>query len=229
MLKTKELEKSFAEELVKLQEKIDSVKESSGKTIEGLRTENEKYKEDLKYYREDNDKLVEDLQELRNQLKEKSARISKLYEIFGVKVESPSDGDLERQATHIKQLEKDLQDYIEQNEGLKERNRDLEDKKDEMTEEIENLKLQIVEEKRKRQRQRNRSVSQSSIQKAEGGKKQRERKKLPTPVAQKENTSSEAIDYESADGEGSTDEDVKAVSSMSRYCNLLYYVKLTRC
>ena len=226
--KIKEIEKAFTEELKTLHEKMETDTGNLKKKMETLRNENEQYKDDVKYYSEDNKKLVEDLQRMRYQLKEKDSRIAKLYETFGVKMESPSDIDLEMQAVHISQLEKNLEDYTEQNEDLKERNRELEDKKDELTAEIENLKLQIVEERRKRQRRKH-STSQSSIEtKQEEGKKH-SRKRLPNPciVHKNANTTSNTdneIVSECVDGASSDEaEDIKAVSSTI----ILYLLLLT--
>lgn len=161
--KVKEIEKSFTNEHQSIQERTDHEVIALKERLTKLKNKNKALTEDVEYFQNDNEKLVVELQKMRSEIKEKEIRIARLHETFGIQMESPSDTDLEIQAIRIQDLEKDLNDYTQLSEDLRAQNRELKDKVDELTEECEELKMKVIEEKRKRQRHKSSVTSLPSI------------------------------------------------------------------
>lgn len=151
-LKLKEMEKSFTNEQQLIQERAEQETAILREQLTRIKNANKRLHEDTEFYQNDNQKLIDELQKMSLEIKEKENRIARLHETFGIQMESPSDTDLERQATKIQELEKDVNDYAQLSEDLRTHNRELQDKIDELSEECEMLKMKIIEEKRKRQR-----------------------------------------------------------------------------
>lgn len=169
--KIKELEKSFTDERQTIQDRADQDIINLNEQLKSLKNDNESLREDGKYYHSEYTKLVEEREKLCSQIQEKDRRIEMLHRIFGVQTEAASEADLERQASRIQSLESDLQYYTVQNENLKEQNKELADRVDELKAECEQLKQKAVSEKRRRQRHRPETSSPTIVAPSHGKRK----------------------------------------------------------
>lgn len=169
--KIKELEKSFTDERQTIQDRADQDVINFNEQLKSLKNDNESLREDVKYYYSEYTKLVEEREKLCSQIQEKDRRIDMLHRVFGVQTEAASEADLERQASRIQSLESDLQDYVLQNQNLKEQNEELADRVDELKAECEQLKQKAFSEKRKKQRRRSETSSPTKVAPSRGKQK----------------------------------------------------------
>ena len=156
------LQDRAAKQIAKLEETLDT-----------LKAEEERLRDDLKYAQEEVTDISNRLTQAHRELAKKDRTIDSLQRDLSIHSEFGYGGDINMQLSRISELENELSERASQNQELLERTRELSDRVDVLSAENEDWRQKYISQKRRMQRRR----SSGSMKHSDHQKQHRRRRR----------------------------------------------------